>query len=180
MRIFITLILILNLACASCKVNVVEDSSAFAIEAGQATLLLGSDCSQPLALGYLSCPVRQGQNLPILSLYFMNPAEYAVSDCELGLYKTGAINTPGEVDIDLAPLTWQVDKNKFCLLRIEAIERYPDPKDQKQLRQIPLAGGFFVEQLDDSYFPTPTDNVVTWCYKVKGTNKGRRKIEACN
>lgn len=168
------------LCCLSCTSRkVIEDSSAYALKAGQSTLLLGSTCSEPLALGYSSCPIRVGQKLPILTLFFMNEAEYAVSDCELGVYKTGSISAPGEVEIDLAPLTWQVDKDHFCLLRIEAVERYPDPKDPKQLREIPLAAGFFIEQLDPSYFPTPPDNLVTWCYVVKGTNKGRRKIEAC-
>jgi hypothetical protein len=173
------LALLFCLSCASCKMNVVEDSSAFALKAGQSTLILGSTCSEPLALGYSSCPIKVGQKLPTLFLFFMNPAEYAVSDCDLGVYKTGSISQAGEVQIDLAPLTWQVDKDHFCLLRVEAIERYPDPKDPKQLREIPLAAGFFVEQLDASYFPDPPDNVVSWCYQVKGTNKGRRKIEAC-
>lgn len=176
----VVVLFLLCVACASCKVTVIEDSSAFAVSAGHSTILLGSTCSEPMALGYSSCPIKTGQKLPILSLFFMNPAEYAVSDCELGVYKTGSISEPGEVQVDLAPLTWQIEKDHFCLLRIEALERYPDPKDPKQLREIPLAGGFFVEQLDAKYFPDPPDNVVTWCYKVKGTNKGRRKIEACN
>ncbi len=168
------------LLLTSCKHAIIEDSSAYAVKAGHSTMLLGSTCKEPLALGYSSCPVKAGQKLPVLSLFFMNPAEYAVSDCELGVYKTGSINEPGEVKIDLAPLTGQIDQDHFCLLRIEAIERYPDPKDPKQLREIPLAGGFFVEQLDASFFPDPPDNVVSWCFKVKGTNKGRRKIEACD
>ncbi len=166
------------LSFTSCR-SFVEDSSAFAASAGQATMLLGSSCSRPLALGYDACQIKKGQKMPTLTLLFMNPAEYAVSDCELGIYKTGSIDAAGEVEVDLSPLTSQVDKDHFCLLRIEVIERYPDPKDKKQLREIPLAGGFFVEQLADDFFPNPPDNVVTWCYKVSGTNKGRRKIEDC-
>ena len=170
---------LLMMACASCKVTVIEDSSPMALSAGHSTMLLGSNCQRPMALGYDSCPLRRGQTLPILHLFFMNPADYAVSDCELGIYKTGSMSGAGQADIDLSPLTSQIDRNRFCLLRIEAIERYPDPRDPKQLREIPFAGGFFLELLDDNYFPEPSDDVVTWCYIVKGTNKGRRKLETC-
>jgi hypothetical protein len=167
------------LSLTSCKHRIIEDSSAYALEAGQATLLLGSTCKEPMALGYLSCPVKVGQELPSLTLYFFNAAEYAVSDCELGLYKTGSVKEAGEVVVDLSPLTPQVNKNRFCLLRVEAVEHYPDPKDEHQQREIPLVGGFFIEQLDASFFPEPSDTVISWCYQVKGTNKGRRKMEAC-
>jgi hypothetical protein len=160
--------------------TVIEDPSPFALESGQSTLLLGSDCSRPMALGYDSCPLRDGEKMPNLRLAFFNAADYAVSDCYLGIHQTGSVSEPGGVvDVDLSGLTEQVQKQKFCLLRIEAIERYPDPKDPNQLRQIPFAGGFFVEVLDKNYFPEPSDSVVSWCFKVSGTNKGRRKIERC-
>lgn len=164
---------------ASCHTKIIEDSSAGALESGQATMLLGSNCLRPMALGYDSCPIRKGQAVPELRLYFMNPAEYSVSDCHLGVFKTGTMNEAGEAVIDLSGLSDQVHKSGFCLLRIEAIERYVDPRDGMQKRQIPFAGGFFIEVLEPDYFPDPSDEVVSWCFKVSGTNKGRRKIVSC-
>jgi hypothetical protein len=142
-------------------------------------MLLGSSCSRPMALGYDSCQLVEGQGIPNLTLYFLNPAEYAVSDCTLGIHKTGSIDGPGEVQVDLSGLKDQVDKYHFCLLRIEALEKYPDPRDKNQLRQIPFAGGFFIETLDKDYFPVPSEDVISWCFTVKATNKGRRTLEKC-
>jgi hypothetical protein len=170
---------VMMLAATSCKVKIIEDSSAFAARAGQSTVLLGSSCHKDLELGYGYCPIKKGAQVPPLKLYFFNAADYAVSDCQFGIFKTGSVNEPGEVEIDLSSLTDQVQKQHFCLLRIEAIERYPDPRDKKQFREIPLVGGFFIETLDDNYFPEPSDAVTSWCVKVSGTNKGRRKIEKC-
>lgn len=164
---------------SSCAVQIIEDSSAFALVSGQATMILGSDCSRPMSLGYDVCQIKKSDTVPALHLWFMNPAEYAVSDCGLGLYKTGSTDRAGEVVIDLSALTLQAQTNRFCMLRIEAKERYPNPKDHTQLSEIPFAGGFFIEVLDDNYFPSPSDAVVSWCYKVSSTNKGRRKIEPC-
>jgi hypothetical protein len=142
-------------------------------------MLLGSGCLRPFSLGYDYCPIQVKEPMPKLTLHFLNPAEYAVSNCHLGIHKRGKIDVAGSVEIDLTELAEETQRNRFCLLRIEAIERYHDPKDYNQLRQIPLTGGFFIEVLDKEYFPTPTDPVVSWCYKVKGTNKGRRSIEEC-
>lgn len=167
------------LTAASCKHQIIDDASAYALSSGQATMLLGSDCGRPMELGYSSCQLRENEKVPMLTLGFMNAAEYAVSDCSFGIHKTGSIAQAGVVQIDLSGLTDQVQRYKFCLLRIEAIEKYPDPKDPKQVREIPFAGGFFIESLDKGYFPEPNDSVVSWCYKVSGTTKGRRKIEAC-
>lgn len=164
---------------AACCRPLVDDASAFATKSGNSTMLLGSSCKKALELGYGYCPLKVGQAMPPLELFFMNAAEYAVSDCLLGLHKTGSLNVPGTVVIDLSGLTAQIQKNRFCMLRVEAVEKYPDPRDPSQLRQIPLTGGFFIEVLDDGYFPEPSDQEVSWCYKVSGTNKGRRKVEDC-
>jgi hypothetical protein len=166
------------LMAAACR-PIVEDPSQFAAESRNSTMLLGSSCRKDIELGYGYCPLRENQTMPNLELFFMNAAEYAVSDCELGIHATGGINAAGSVIIDLSDLTAQIQKNHFCLLRVEAVERYPDPKDPTQKREIPLTGGFFIEVLEDGYFPVPTDQVVSWCYKISGTNKGRRKIEDC-
>lgn len=167
------------LTAASCKHAIVDDASAFAMASGQGTMLLGSDCGRPMELGYSSCQLREKETVPVLTLGFMNAADYAVSDCTLGIHKTGSVAQAGLVQVDLSGLTDQVQKHRFCFLRIEVIEKYPDPKDPKQLREIPIAGGFFLEVLDEGYFPVPNDSVISWCYKISGTTKGRRKIEEC-
>lgn len=176
---YVLTVSVLLTVSSSCKVNIIEDPSAFALEAGQSTMLLGSDCSRPLGLGYDSCAIRVDEKMPTLRLAFFNAADYAISDCNLGIHQTGSVSKQSVVDVDLSGLTDQVQKQKFCLLRVEAVERYPDPKDPTQLRQIPLAGGFFIEVLNKDYFPVPDDSVVSWCLKISGTNKGRRKIENC-
>lgn len=162
---------------ATCR-KIVEDPSAFALASGDATMALGSSCTRGMVLGYGACQLKRGQPMPELRMYFANPAEYAVSDCNLGLHKTGATDG-GEVVVDLSGLTDQVQHQGFCLLRIEAKERYPDPRAHSQKREIPFAGGWFLEVLPDGYFPEPADEVVSWCVKVKATNKGRRKLEGC-
>lgn len=161
---------------ASCKHNIIEDSSAFALKAGQSTIVLGG-CQKPMELGFSSCQLVKGKKLPTLELFFMNPASYAVSDCNLNILKTGSIDSPGFVQVDLTPLESQIQT--FCILKVEAVEKYPDTRDPNQLREIPFAGGLFIEFLPEDYFPVPTDKEISWCYKVSGTNKGRRKIEAC-
>lgn len=172
------LVALLLCGAASCQ-RVVEDSSAAALESGDRTLLLGADCMQPLSLGYSACQLKKGQPIPELKIYFMNPAEYAVSDCQFNILKTGSTNEAGEVTVDLTNLQDQVSKNGFCMLRVEAIERYVDPSGSRAIRQIAFAGGFFIEMLEPSYFPEPSDAAVSWCYKIKGTNRGRRKMEKC-
>lgn len=167
----------LMLTAATCR-HVVEDPSSFALANGDATMALGSSCTRGLELGYGACQLKKNQPMPELRLYFPNPAEYAVSDCELGIYATGSADV-GETVVDLKGLTAQVQKYGFCLLRIEAKERYPDPRADSQKREIPFAGGWFLEVLPDGYFPEPAEEVVSWCVKIKATNKGRRKFEKC-
>ncbi len=158
--------------------HIVEDTSAGALASGEATILLGG-CEQPLRKGWEHCAVTRGKPLPILTLAFTNPADYAVSDCEFGIFKTGSVAAAQIVEIDIAPLAAQIAKVGFCLLKVEATERYPDPRDPKQLREIPLGGGFFVEAFDPGYLPVPPPQVTSWCYKVSRTNKGRALMETC-
>lgn len=151
-----------------------------AAQAGDATMLLGSSCSRPMTLGYDTCQLQKGQPLPELRLYFFNAAEYAVSDCRFNILKTGSVDKAGEVVIDLSGLNDQVAQSGFCMLRLEAIEKYPSTEDPNQKRQIAFAGGFFIELLDPEYFPVPSDATVSWCYQISGTNKGRRKMSPCS
>ena len=164
-------------AAYSCSPLVI-DSAAYALEAGQATMLLGS-CQRPIAVGYDACWFERGSVLPKLQLMFMNPAEYAVSDCAYGIYKTGSIDEPGTVEIDLEPLNHQIAMSGFCLLRVEAREFFPDPNDENQMKAIPLAGGWFIEMFEPGYNPTPANAMVGWCYQVKRTTSGRTTVEDC-
>lgn len=163
---------------ATCRHKIIEDSSAFALAAGEPTMILGG-CQRPLTKGYDSCQIRENSQLPKLQMAFTSPAEYAISDCRLGIFHTGSVDQPGMVEVDLAPLDAQIKEDGFCILRVEAIERYPDPRDKNQLREIPLAGGWFIEVLDPDYIPSPPDQLVSWCYKVRRTNKGRTTVEDC-
>lgn len=167
-------VLILPLACKS-PVRVVDDSP-LALSANQATMVLGG-CARPLARGYDSCQLTDGSLLPTLSLLFMNPADYVVSDCEFGLFKTGSIEQPGVVEIDLAPLSLQINKSKLCILKVEAIERWVDESDVSH--PIPLAGGFFIEMFPPHYFPVAADTQTAFCLKVSRTTAGRTKVEPC-
>lgn len=170
--------LLLVLGGATCQ-PVKEDPSQPALASGQATVLLGSDCQNPLEMGFTHCAITKGAAIPSLHLYFMNPAQYKISDCNLGNFVEGAVAIKaGEVVVDLSPLRSQIESS-FCILKIEAIEFYPDPRDEKQTRQYPLAGGFFLESYEPGYFPTPPPAAVSWCYKISGTNQGRRKMEPC-
>lgn len=165
------------MGAGSCK-TIPIDASAFAASAGERTMLLGG-CQRPLAKGFDFCQFERGATLPTLSMGFVNPADYAVSDCELGIFKTGSVNFPGTVEIDLAPLSEMINKKGFCILRVEVVERFKDPGDPNQLREIPLVGGFFIEMLQPGYKPIPADDVVAWCFTVKRTTSGRTTVTAC-
>ena len=164
-------------ATYSCS-PLILDNSALALEAGQATMILGS-CQRGLSVGYDACWFERGAELPKLQLAFTNPAEYAVSDCQFGIYETGSVSEPGVVEIDLAPLSTQLYEMGFCLLRVEAKEYFPEPNDPNQQREIPLVGGWFREMFDRGYNPTPADPMVAWCYKVRRTTAGRTTVEDC-
>lgn len=174
-----TLLLIATLCtAASCK-TLPEDKSAFAAVAGQSTIVLGA-CSSDFKLGWEQCLLERGSStFPTLRFVMTNPGEWAVGDCELGIYRTGAVNQPGLVEVPLDGLRRQAEQNGFCVLKIEAVERYPDPNDSNQLRSIPLRGGFFLELIQPGYMPVPSNDVVAFCVKVGRTTKGRTKIEKC-
>ena len=164
---------------ASCK-TLPEDKSAFASAAGESTIVAGA-CGSEFNKGWPQCLLESGANfkMPTLRFVMTNPGEWAVGDCELGVFKTGAVEKAGLVEVDLAPLSAQALKDKLCILKIETRERYPDPRDSNQKREIYMRGGFFFEVVEPGYFPTPSNDMVAFCVKVARTTKGRTKIENC-
>lgn len=176
---FLVLSLCLLSMGASCRPAIPEDGGAFASEAGQNTIVLGS-CGTNFDLGWGHCLLEKGSSIfPSLRFVMTNPGEWAIGDCQLGIYKTGSVDKPGLVEVDLSGLKSQAEKVGFCILKIEAVERYPDNRDPNQLRSIPLRGGFFLELVNQGYFPTPSADVIAFCTKVKRTSKGRTIIEDC-
>lgn len=172
------LIVALSTLGASCR-HLPEDRSAYAATAGQSTIVLGA-CGADFNVGWGQCLLEKGSStFPTLRFIMTNPGEWAVGDCELGVYKTGSQAAKGVVEVDLSGLKDQAAKNGFCVLKIETVERYPDPRDKNQKRNIYMRGGLFIEMVDPGYFPTPANNVVAWCVKVARTTKGRTKIEQC-
>jgi len=165
------------LGVGTCKPKV-EDNSAVALVSYQATMVFGG-CSRPMAMGYDVCQLRLGQELPKLNLVFMNPGEWAVSDCAGNFYKSGSAEKPGAVEVDLSGLQAQANKYKVCWLKIETTERYADRNDPSQLRTIPLAGGFIVEFLAEGYNPSLPDDTAAWCYELRRSTKGRTTVKAC-
>ena len=157
-----------------------EDKSAFASEAGQSTIVLGA-CGAEFNLGWAQCLVEkaQGFQMPTLRFVVSNPAEWAVSDCELGIFKTGSTDKAGLVEVDLSDLKTQATKSGLCILKVETKEHYPDPKDSSQIRTIYMRGGFFMELIEPGFFPTPNNDMIAFCVKVARTTKGRTKIERC-
>ncbi len=168
---------ILLLVFTGCK-NLPIDSSAFAAVAGQSTLVLGS-CHGEWGMGWEQCLAEKGGEMPTLRFLMMNPGEWAVSDCELGLYKTGAVSKKEVVEVDLAGLSEQAQKNGFCVLKIEAIERYKDNRANLE-HEIPIRGGFFLEMVEPGYFPTPSRKQVAFCVKAYRTTSGRTAVVSCN
>jgi hypothetical protein len=177
-RCLLPLLLICALAASSCK-SLPEDRGAFAAEAGESTIVLGS-CSSEWNKGWEQCLAEKGPgDMPTLRFMMMNAGEWAVSDCELGIYQTGSTIGPAVVEVDLNELRPQAEKNGFCILKIEAVERFPDPRDSSQQRPIPLKGGFFLEMVETGYFPTPSRSQIAFCVKAYRTTKGRTIVQAC-
>lgn len=163
---------------ATCK-PIPEDQSAFASEAGQSTIVLGA-CDSEFNLGWGHCSLTRGStSFPTLNFVMTAPGEWAVGDCELGLYKSGAAAAPGIVEVDLSGLKDQAEKNGFCVLKIETVEHFPDPHDGSVLRSVPMHGGFFVEMVQPGYMPVPDPKMIAFCLKVSRTTKGRTVIEKC-
>lgn len=176
---FLLLSSVFLLGASSCSTGpMAMDGSAYALESGQATMLLGG-CTRDLVIGYDACWFEKGATLPKLHMVFTNPAEYAVSDCNLGIYQTGSVAKAGVVDVSLAKLSTQLNETGFCMLRVEVVEYYPDPKDNSQIRQIPMAGGWFIEMFDKGYMAIPPKTLTGWCYIVRRTTAGRTVLAPC-
>lgn len=172
------LLALFALTLSGCK-TVNLDSSAFASVAGQSTIVLGA-CEGGFSLGWGQCLIEKSTApLPTLRFVMTNPGEWAVSDCVNGIFKSGSVDKGGVVELDLAPLKADFDKNGLCILKIETVEHYPDPKDPSQLHSIPMRGGLFVEAVEPGYFPTPDNNLLAFCVKVMRTTKGRTVVEQC-
>lgn len=163
---------------AACR-PIPDDKSAFASEAGQSTIVLGA-CQGGFNIGWSQCLLEKGQaDFPKLKFIMTNPGEWAVSDCSLGLYKTGAKDGPGLVEVDLSGLKDQANSTGLCILKVETVEKYRDPRDKDQWRSIYMRGGLFLELVEPGFFPVPSNDAIGFCIKVARTNKGRTKIEQC-
>ena len=103
----------------------------------------------------------------------MNPGNYAVSGCDLELFASGNVASPGPVTIDLANLTARATTLGFCFIKIETEERWENQ------RRIPLSGGFIVEVYQRGYLPVPPREDLAFCYKVARTTSGRTTMEKC-
>ena len=165
---------------ASCK-TLPDDNSAFASNSGQSTIVLGS-CSSDFSIGWNQCLIEDDANLKIPTLKFVttNESEWAVSDCELGIYKTGSTKSADLVEIDLSDLSFQLKKNRMCILKIEIVEKYKDRRDQSQTHSIYMRGGMFIELIDKGFIPTPSPSAIAFCVKVYRTVKGRTIVETCS
>lgn len=161
----------LVLLLTGCK-NIPVDKSAFASSANLRTVVIGS-CSSSLSVGWASCQVEEGGSIPPLTMYFMNPGNYAVSGCDMEILFQGHVDTPGPVTIDLSALTDTATRRGFCLLKIEAEERWADQ------RRILLTGGFFIEVYERGYLPIPPRQDIAFCYKIARTTAGRTIMEKC-
>lgn len=185
MKFVLILFCALILTGASCR-TLPEDQSAFASIAGEntavfitdPTLQLGS-CDAELNKGWGHCLIGRGGAFPSLFILMTNPGEWAVGDCQLGIYKTGSTSNAELVTVDTSGLVTQANQFGFCLLKIETVEHYSDPRDSSQIHSIPMRGGFFVELTDSTYLPTPSKDMIAWCQKVMRTTKGRTTIESC-
>lgn len=175
MKRLISAIVILGvLACAPLAV---DEYSAFALASGNQNFIFGASCALPVDVGHQACQITRGSKMPKLTMIFMNEASYAVSDCRMGIFKSGTVEGPSSVVIDLEPLSPQINEDGFCLLKLEAVERYPDPKDKNQFREVPLGGVFFVEALAPGYIAHPPKSAIGWCAKIGRTTKGRTYLK---
>lgn len=165
---------------ATCHERVIEDKgSAFAAEAGQATMVLGG-CERPLRVGHDACLYEKGKPLPTLRIVFLNPAEYFVSDCNFGILAQGAVDGPSTVEVNVDSLKADIEKQGLCILEIHAKEYFSDPGDPSQKRMIPFIGGWFIRAVEPGFFPTPPKAAINWCYKIQRTTKGRTIMEKCS
>jgi hypothetical protein len=164
---------------ATCSQIPEDRGSSLAAVAGQSTAVFGG-CSANFHLGWGNCMLPRGvSEFPKLKLVFTNPGSYAISDCELGIYKTGAVSAAGIEEVDLAGLKIQAEKNGLCVIKIEMTERYPDPRDKSQIHSLFLRGGFFLEMIAPGYLPSPPNSAIAFCVKVMRTTRGRTRVEKC-
>ena len=175
-RIFTVIIGCCLLTAASCSHIPIDGGSEFALAAGQNTQLVGG-CSHPISIGHEYCPVYRGADLPTIRLTFTNQTEYAVGDCDGGLFYSGIAAIPGTYEVDLSSLTAQANKRGFCFIHIEALESYADPKDSSQRRLIGHSGWVIIEILAPNYIPNPAPDVQAFCYRVSRTTKGRTDLK---
>jgi len=181
LRLLTIICISIALVGATCDRIPEDRTSAFASEAGQATMVLGG-CAHALTLGWESCLVTRNQHLPQLRLVFTNAAEYHVSDCvNGGILRQGSVSGPAEVLIDLSSIEGEIHRRRICILDVEAVEFYEDPAGGKEQRPIPLIGGFYIQSIEPGYISTPPPATQAFCYKVRRTTKGRTTLdqEAC-
>lgn len=174
----ITLMAVCAFLFAGCN-GVPVDKAAFAAEAGLRTALVGTSLgSCGLSdIGWKVCQMEDPATLPKLQIFFMNPGNYAVSDCDAGVLKTDSVAAAGMVEVDLSPLLETVRRRDFCFLQVEAEERWQD--DRGNQRRYPVLGGFLIQTFERGYLPTPAREDVAFCYKVYRTTSGRTAMERC-
>ena len=151
------------------------DKAAFAAEKGVRTAIVGTNlgsCSLP-GVGWKVCQFEEPETLPKLQIFFMNPGNYAVSDCDHGLLGQGSVGGPGLVEVDLSPLLPVIQQRDFCFLQIEAEERWDGE------RRYPILGGFLLQVYERGYLPTPAREDIRWCKKIYRTTAGRTVMEDC-
>lgn len=171
---------ILFAACASAPEfsSTKEDPMGYAsaANAGDSTVIVGSDCSEPKK-GWAVCQVTEESLPKRLDLYFTGPAHYTVTDCGSGVFATGELSSPGLAEVDLSGMAEDFLEKGNCLMRIWSVENY---QDQAGIPRVtPYAGGIFIEVLSPLYSPNPPSSAISWCYQLEGTNKGRRKLTPC-
>ena len=168
---FIIVMLALGVV-GGCRTLVEDRSSSFSLAAGNRTAILGG-CNQPPQIGWQVCQWERGSVVPPLRLYFLNPGNYAVSDCFNGMMTHGQASQGEEVIIDLARIAPDIERLGFCLLKIDVTERFGDG------REVAMAGGFVIELFDRGYIPSPPRSVVAFCRKFGRTTRGRTTSEPC-
>ncbi len=150
------------------------------MQAGQSTIVLGS-CEGSFRVGWNVCYFerRSQAPMPTLRMVMTNPGDYAVSDCEMGLFKTGSVDKAGLVEVDLTPLRAQFEKHGFCILKLETAEKFRDPMAPGQIRTLFQRGGFVAEMIQPGYFPVPSNVDTAFCVQVSRTTNGRTRIDPC-
>jgi hypothetical protein len=186
----LALLALFSVACASCKAIPDDRSSAYAAEAGQSTIVLRATrdattlggCEADFKIGWGQCYLERHNAMPFPSLDFImtNPGDWAVSDCAAGIFQSGSMAQAGLVSVKLDALKTQAESQGFCILKIETIEKFPNPQDPNQTNNLFMRGGFFIEMVEPGYFPTPSAPDIAFCTKVERTTRGRTKVSKCS